>query len=149
MKTLVGMAGPLIVVLLSVGSYAADQLSEEVVEEESMSEIGNLFIALKVNDAEASAEFYKGLGFTPTDEARWTKDYASFNYQGTSIALMTFIPQTVLLNLEQTDQEHVDALGERLRNYGMSVQPAGAENKGFYLEDPDGTGLYIFTEAKP
>lgn len=114
-----------------------------------MSDIGKLFIAIKVKDASISAEFYSKLGFTPVEEDRWSQDYACFDYQGTTIALMTFIPQTVLLNLEQPDQASVDALGERLKRDGLSYIPAGVEGKGLFVDDPhDGGGVYIFTEAK-
>ena len=53
-----------------------------------MTDIGELFIALKVDDAQTSGAFYQKLGFTPEDEGRWSRDYARFDYRGTKIALM-------------------------------------------------------------
>ena len=112
-----------------------------------MADIGKLFVALKVKDAPTSAEFYSKLGFTPIEEDRWSQDYACFDYQGTRIALMTFIPQTVLDYLEQPDHTIVEALGKRLEKNGRCHIPAGAEGKGLFLDDPHGGGgVYIFTE---
>jgi|TARA_Y100000310_G_scaffold344658_1_gene458608 catechol 2,3-dioxygenase-like lactoylglutathione lyase family enzyme len=112
-----------------------------------MNDIGNLFIALKVKDAPTSAEFYTKLGFTPIEKDRWNQGYACLEYQGTRIALMTFIPQTVLLNLEQPNQAAVEAFKDRLSSNGLSYIAAGAEGKGLFLDDPhDGGGVYIFTE---
>ena len=107
-----------------------------------MSDLGNLFIALKVENASTSAEFYSTLGFTPEDGDRWTDDYACFEYRGTRIALMTFIPHTLLLNLEQPDLASLDALRERLKKDGLSCIPAGPEGNGLFLDDPhDGGGF--------
>ncbi len=115
-----------------------------------MTDIGQLLIALRASDVSLSAEFYEKLGFVPEDEANWHAGYARFSYRGTRVLLLDFIPQSVLLNLEQCDQDAVEALGKRLTERGIAVGPAGSPgsgNNGLYLEDPDGHGFFIFTNA--
>jgi catechol 2,3-dioxygenase-like lactoylglutathione lyase family enzyme len=112
-----------------------------------MADSGELFFGFRVTDVERSAEFYRTLGFEPVEEDTWNSDYATLLYGGTRISLMTFIPQQVLMNFEHGNQASVESMGNRLRGRDLAPIAAGKDGAGLYVEDPDGNGVYIFTDA--
>ncbi len=146
---------PIVLLLLGVLLYSvSERFRPDREGGESMSkqtiDLGKLSIALKVADIEKSVEFYTQLGFEPEHKDKWNQDYAIFKYRDFTLQLMTFIPQTMLVNLAQKDQASVDATWKSLADRGVQIGPAGppgGKNKGAIMQDPDGNSLFMFAEA--
>jgi len=111
---------------------------------EETTNIGQLRLILSVRDLDQSVEFYTRMGFKHHDTKYWNKHFATLQYQDFVLALMQgVIPQDMMLHFLSHDWSEVDHAVEILEEKGLNLNPAGPENRGAFIEDPDGNAIYL------
>jgi catechol 2,3-dioxygenase-like lactoylglutathione lyase family enzyme len=106
--------------------------------------IGQLRLILKVEDLEKSLNFYTSLGFERIDTEAASEHFVSLWYRGFVLDLMQdIIPQKMMLHFLSQTWTEVDVAVKVLERRGLSLAPAGPDNKGAYIEDPDANAIYL------
>lgn len=106
--------------------------------------LGDATLIFSVKDLQVSIRFYTKLGFVHHQEESWNENFAMLRYGALRLSLMQgVVPQDMLLHFISGEQTEVDNAMSLLRDRGLELQPAGPDNVGGFIEDPDGNAIYL------